>query len=234
MAAERKKIELGTWLPPREVAQQRVERKLTFAAYAESWLEHRAIRPRTRENYRYLLDSLILPVLGDRTLTEITTSDVRAWHHGLGTEYPTRNARAYGVVTAVFNSAVDDELLDRSPAWIKGAGQVKHRRDIDVLTPAKLAELAELADAMPAELRLSVLLSAWCGLRRGETFELRREDLITDNAVLSIKRGVTYRDRKFIVGTPKTKESIRKVTIPPHLRADIERWLGHHCPPFTS
>jgi integrase len=234
LAAERKKIELGTWLPPREVAQQRVERKLTFAAYAESWLEHRAIRPRTRENYRYLLDSLILPVLGDRTLTEITTSDVRAWHHGLGTEYPTRNARAYGVVTAVFNSAVDDELLDRSPAWIKGAGQVKHRRDIDVLTPAKLAELAELADAMPAELRLSVLLSAWCGLRRGETFELRREDLITDNAVLSIKRGVTYRDRKFIVGTPKTKESIRKVTIPPHLRADIERWLGHHCPPFTS
>ncbi|MFT7025368.1 MAG: integrase, partial [Rhodococcus sp. (in: high G+C Gram-positive bacteria)] len=157
-----------------------------------------------------------------------TAAEVRAWHHGLGTQYVTRNARAYGVLTAVFNSAVDDELLDRSPARIKGAGQVKHRREIDVLTPA---ELRRLADAMPDELRLSVLLSAWCGLRRGETFELRRRDLLVGNSVLSITRGVTYRDRQFIVGAPKTKESIRKVTIPPHLRDEIERHLAEHVGP---
>lgn len=225
LATERKKIDLGTWTPPREVAQQRAVRAATFAEYAETWLAHRPIRPRTRENYSYLLKSLILPVLGDRVLTQITTADVRAWHHGLGTTYPTRNARAYGVVTAVFNSAVDDELLDRSPARIKGAGQVKHRRDIDVLTPA---ELVALAAAMPAELRLSVLLSAWCGLRRGETFELRRKDFSADNAVLSITRGVIYRDREFVVGAPKTKESIRKVTIPPHLSTAITDHLTEH------
>ncbi|OZD66694.1 site-specific integrase [Rhodococcus sp. 05-340-1] len=228
LATERKKIELGTWTPPREAAKQKAVRAATFADYAASWLEHRSIRPRTRENYRYLLDSLILPVLGGLVLTEITTADVRAWHHGLGTQFATRNARAYGVVTAVFNSAVDDELLDRSPARIKGAGQVKHRREIDVLTPA---ELVRLADAMPDELKLSVLLSAWCGLRRGETFELRRKDLLANNAVLSITRGVTYRDREFVVGPPKTKESIRKVTIPPHLRPEIERHLTEHVGP---
>ncbi|MGV9746516.1 tyrosine-type recombinase/integrase [Rhodococcus zopfii] len=228
LAAERKRIELGTWTPPGEAAQAQTVRRLTFRDYAESWLEHRPIRPRTKENYRYLLDSLILPVLGDRVLTTITTAEVRAWHHGLGTEYPTRNARAYGVLTAVFNSAVDDELLDRSPARIKGAGQVKHRREIDVLSPA---ELATIAAAMPPALRLSVLLAAWCGLRRGETFELRRKDLSADLGVLSITRGVTYRDQRFIVGPPKTKESIRKVTIPPHLHGDIERHLDEHVGP---
>ncbi|MBM4484445.1 tyrosine-type recombinase/integrase [Rhodococcus hoagii] len=228
LAEQRKQIDLGTWTPPREAAQQRAERVRTFAEYAEPWLEHRPIRPRTRESYRYLLDTLILPVLGDRVLSQITAADVRAWHHGLGTRYATRNARAYGVLTAVFNSAVDDELIDRSPARIKGAGQVKHRREIDVLSPA---ELAALADAMPDELRLSILLAAWCGLRRGETFELRRKDLSADHSVLSITRGVTYRDRQFIVGPPKTKESIRKVTIPPHLHAEIERHLTEHVEP---
>jgi hypothetical protein len=38
-------------------------------------------------------------------------------------------------------------------------------------------ELASLADTMPDELRLIVLLAGWCGLRRGELFALTHGDI---------------------------------------------------------
>ena len=52
--------------------------------------------------------------------------------------------------------------------------QTKRKRDVDVLTPA---EVDKLAAKMPARLRASVVMAAWCGLRWGETSELRRKDV---------------------------------------------------------
>jgi Phage integrase, N-terminal SAM-like domain len=95
---------LGVWTPPAERVAKAAAAKLTLRTYAGPWLEHRNISRRTRENYRYHLDRNILPVLGDMVLSEITPEDVRVWFAGLGTTYQTRNARAYGVLTAVLNS----------------------------------------------------------------------------------------------------------------------------------
>ena len=80
--------------------------------------QHRTVPRRTRANYRYHLEQNILPILGGSVLSEITPEDVRVWFAGLGTTYATRNARAYGVLTAVLNTAIDDGLIDRSPALV--------------------------------------------------------------------------------------------------------------------
>ncbi|MCV7311781.1 site-specific integrase [Mycobacterium paraffinicum] len=207
---------LGVWTPPAERARKATAKQLTLAAYANSWLKDRHISRRTRENYAYHLDQNILPVLGDMVLTKITPEDVRAWFAGLGSEYLTRNARAYGVLTAVLNTAVDDGLIDRSPARVKGASAVKHTKRSVVLLEAD--ELAALADKMPDELRLTVLLAGWCGLRRGELFALTRADVAPDCSTLRIDKAVTYRERKYLSGPPKTRESRRTITVPTHLR----------------
>ena len=60
---------------------------------------------------------------------------------------------------------------------------------------------------MPAELRASVVLAAWCGLRWGETSELRRADVSKDASVLRVRRAVTYRSGVFTVGEPKTRRA---------------------------
>ncbi|MFP2991281.1 tyrosine-type recombinase/integrase [Mycobacterium intracellulare] len=207
---------LGVWTPPAERARRATAKQLTLAAYANPWLKDRHISRRTRENYAYHLDQNILPALGDMVLTKITPEDVRAWFAGLGSEYMTRNARAYGVLTAVLNTAVDDGLIDRSPARVKGASAVKHTKRSVVLLEAD--ELAALADKMPDELRLTVLLAGWCGLRRGELFALTRADVAPDCSTLRIDKAVTYRERKYLSGPPKTRESRRTITVPTHLR----------------
>lgn len=216
----------GAWTPPADRVTKAAAKKLTLRDYAATWLEHRNIAPRTRENYEYHLELNILPTIGDLALTEMTTEDVRVWFSGLGTERHTRNARAYGVLTAVLNTAVDDGLITRSPARIKGASAVKRtKRDVVLLEPH---ELATLTEKMPAHLRLAVLLTGWCGLRRGELFALTRADIAADNSTVRINKGVVVVARKAQVGPTKTRESNRTVTVPTHLRPVLAAHLRDH------
>jgi integrase len=213
---------LGAWTPPADRAAKATAAKLTLRAYAKPWLTNRNVSWRTRDSYGYLLDLHVLPTLGDSVLSEITPEDVRVWFTGLGIEYATRNARAYGVLTAVLNTAVDDGLIDQSPARIKGGTAVKHTKRSVVLLEA--SELAALAANMPAPLRLSVLLAGWCGLRRGEVFALTRGDVAADGSKVAISKAVT----KGVCGPTKTRESNRTVTVPPHLRTPIQLHLSEH------
>ena len=103
--------------------------------------------------------------------------------------------------------------------------QTNRRRDVDVLTPAQVDKLAA---KMPPRLRVSVTLAAWCGLRWGETSELRRKDVTADCSVLKVRRAVTYRSGEFHVGAPKTRAGVRDVTVPPHIRPALKAHLKNH------
>lgn len=215
----------GTWTAPGDREAARKAAALTLTEYATRWLAQRPLARRTRDNYDYHLTKNILPVLGDMVLAEITPDDAREWFAGLGTRHVTRNARAYGVLTAVMNTATDDGIITRSPARISGASSVKHRRTVALLEPE---QLPQLADKMPENLRLAVLLAGWCGLRRGEVFALTRADIGPDCATVTIDKAVTYRQRQYVCGPTKTRESNRTVTVPPHLRPVIAEHLAHH------
>lgn len=229
---ERELIELdrrnpGTWSPPAERAARRQAEKLTLRGYSKTWLDNKTnLARRTRGNYQGHLDNNILPALGDLGLTEITPEHVRSWYASLGSERKTRNAQAYAVLNGIFNTAVADDLIEKNPCRIKGAAIVKHSQRSVVLLDA--AQLSELADKMPDDLRLAVLLAGWCGLRKGEIFALRRADVATDGSSVRIERAVTYREGKFEVGPTKTRESRRVVSVPPHVRPAVLEHLQHH------
>jgi integrase len=219
LAAERRKIDLGTW--------GAVERSdgMTLRAYADKWIKQRQLRPRTRQHYESMLERLILPELGDVKIVALTPAKVRVWHAELGVGQPTRNAHCYALLHAICATAVQDEVLDANPCRIRAAMQTNRKRDVDVLTPAQVDKLAA---KMPAELRASVLLAAWCGLRWGETSELRRKDFSSDSSTLRIRRAVTYRKGQFVVGEPKTAAGKRDVVIPPHIRPVVKAHLKNH------
>ncbi len=69
--------------------------------------------------------------------------------------------------------------------------------------PAKLDELALLADAMPEWLRLMIELAAWCASRFGEVAELHRGDIDLKNGVIRVSRAVQWVDGQKIVAAPK-------------------------------
>jgi integrase len=219
LAIEHRKIELGAW--------GAVERSdgITLREYTDRWLRHRQLRPRTAALYESMLRRLILPTLGDAPMVTLTPAEIRQWHTELGADHRTQNAHAYALLHAICQTAVQDEVLDANPCRIRAAMQTKRRREIEILTPA---EVDRLAAKMPAELRSSVTLAAWCGLRWGETSELRRGDISADCSVLHVRRAVTYRNAKFTVGEPKTTAGIRDVAVPPHIRPILKAHLKNH------
>jgi integrase len=225
---ERKLIDRGEWTPPRDRAEAKAMVGITVSEFAEKWLPQRNLTPKTHALYRDLLNSRILPVLGEEILRAVNPAMVRAWWIGLGKQTPTRNTHAYQLLKAIFNAAVQDKLITENPCQIKA--RPPKPRDVQALTPA---ELEKVALSAPEMYRAAVPVAAWCGLRFGELIELRRKDVhdTGDRMVLRIRRAATLVGNKLEVGPPKTDAGNRNVTVPPHvaqlLRAHMKVHTGH-------
>ncbi len=143
---------------------------MLFGSYARDWIEERpGLRPKTIELYRYLLRSHLGPAFSARALADIREPDVRRWRRNLldAQVSAVTVAKAYRLLKAIFNTAVDDGLIRRNPCRIKGAGQEKSP-ERPVLT---VPQVYALADAVGGRYRALVLLGVfgslrWGGLRR--------------------------------------------------------------------
>ena len=220
----------GKWLPPENtVPAVPGTRALTLATYANTWLEHRDLKPRTREHYRKLLDAHIIgSMLGRLPLKSITAEDVRGWYAKLDRDTPTMRAHTYGLLRTILGTAVTDSKLAANPCVIRGAGSAKRAITI---RPASLDELAKLTDAMPAPYQAMVLLASWCAMRYGELTELRRADVDIDDGVIRVRRGVVRTEDGFKVGDPKSVSGSRDINVPPHLLPALREHLVDHVAP---
>jgi integrase len=225
LAAERRKIELDVWIPPGQVVAEKKAKAITLGDYADTWIEQRNVKPRTRSAYNDILRLHIRPDLGRVPIKNLTPEAVRAWYSGLGTKYPRRNSHAYGLLHAICGTAVTDGLMPANPCTISRAMNPPRQRDPAVLT---VTEVAALADAIrPERLKALVLLCAWTAVRWGEVSELRRKDVGDDCEILFVTRAVTRRDGVYRVDTPKAGKG-RAVVIPPHIREDLRNHLSTH------
>ena len=221
LAAERRSIELDTWIPPTMRVAEKKAKTITVGEYAATWIEHRNVKPRTRSGYQDLLRLHIGLTLGKVPLKNLTGEAVRAWYASLGTDHPRRNSHAYGLLHAVCATAVSDGLIPANPCTMTRVTNPPRKREPVILT---VAEVAALANAIrPKRFKAFVLLSAWCGVRWGETVELRRRDVSDGCLTIHVARAVTHRGG-CRVDTPKSGRG-RVVVVPPHIRADLKHHL---------
>jgi integrase len=215
------------WKPPSERAVEKKAKVLTLSEYGKTVIEQRSIGTRTRIEYEAKWSQLIEPKLGKLAVRDLTTTAVRGWFAGLDSKLATRNGHAYGLLNMVCNTAVKDGLLDRNPCQIAGATNPKVKKKVKIPTTVELHAIADKlgADDNTARFKALVLLAGWCGLRYGEASELRRKDFNADCSVVSVSRAVTHRQGRCLIGSTKTGEQERVVTIPPHIREDVKAHL---------
>jgi integrase len=215
LAEEHKLIAADAWTPPaRRRAAAQIDIVLTFGTFAEDWLAHRTLKPRTRAHYHKLLDIHILPVLGHLEIEVITPAMVRSWYAATAIDSPTLRAHCYALARTIFNGALADRVVAANPCTMRGAGNAKRAGKTE---PASLDQLAAIVEAIPARYKLMILLASWCGMRFGELIELRGSDIDTRQGVIKIRRGVVWVDGQSVVGKPKSDAGVRDVTVPPHL-----------------
>jgi integrase len=131
-------------------------------------------------------------------------------------------AKAYRLLKAVFNTAVDDGLIRRNPCRIKGAGQeVSPERP--VLT---VPEVYALADAVDRRYRAPVLLACFGSLRWGELAALRRCDIDVQARTVRVARQLTeQRGGGLVFSPPKYGAGRRTVALPEVIAPDLAAHL---------
>ncbi|KUJ37553.1 integrase [Streptomyces sp. NRRL F-5122] len=210
-------ITRGQWSDPDAGA-------VNFAEYATAWLRDRKLADRTRERSESVMRLHILPTFGAGTMADVTTARVRSWRGKLlaaGIGEPTV-VKAYQLLRALMNTAVDDELIRRNPCRIKGAD----RYDVPERPVLSAVEVFAVADSIAPRYRLLVLLAAFTTLRFGELAALRRRDVDLERLTVSVRRSQTeLQDGRLFDKAPKSAAGVRAVSFPAELLDDVTRHL---------
>lgn len=246
LANERSLIDRDEWTPPkaRKVAEARREREQamsTVKAFAERYVAERGLRPTTVRSYESLLAHRILPYFGAMPLREVTLSEIKAWRRSLDPKTASSNASAYRLLRSILQAAEEEELIDRAPPKIRGAGSAPVKQ---VVVPATFDEISAIIDGMPDRLKLLIVLAAFVGLREGELLELRRSDIEGITGRIAVTRKVDKDVNPSVKGacpecgrhisSPKTRSGVRMVHVPPPFLLMLQTHLLEHAAPGPS
>ena len=208
---------------------------VTVAEWIDECMENYVkprIRPRTYEKYLSSIKNYILPKFGKFKLSELEASSLQKHFNSLlingradgkGLSPSTvRAARRYFAMC--IDDAVREGLLLRNVIRLTKSPKLT-RKEIVVLTKEEVTNLIETAKniennfmkiMMPEILSFTVRT----GLRQGEVFGLKWEDIDFQNSCLFVKRSLAHVVGKGAVfQEPKTKNSRRRVLLMPE---DVE------------
>ncbi|GAC1330985.1 MAG: site-specific integrase [Mycobacteriales bacterium] len=223
LAAVETDLSRSLWLDPARGA-------VSFGSYATEWLAGRGdLKLRTQELYRWLLGKYLLPALAPVPLNRLSPGMVRAWHAAaVRSGSPSPTAQAYGLLRAILNTAVRDEVLLRNPCMLRGAGSYRPAER----TVASLAQIDAVANAVLPRYRAFILLAAWSGARWGELVALTRDRLDLEYGAITIdSQLIELRGHGVLVPeSPKTAAGRRRVHIPPHLLPELAEHLDTYVP----
>lgn len=204
-----------------------LRRKPTLKDWCEYWLATNAVkRPKAKKEDASSLALHVYPTLGHKRLNDITVFDIRLlvaqW---ADTVMPRTVHRRYAVLRAALNSAVDLEILDRSPC---------RRVKLPTTAPAfayalQPHEVALVADAVGARYRVMVFTAAMLGLRFCECAGLRVGRLDLVNETISIEEGfVEAENGRLHSNPPKSQAGQRTMCLPPSLTTMLRAHLDEY------
>ncbi|WP_125153142.1 tyrosine-type recombinase/integrase [Clostridium rectalis] len=127
-----------------------------------------------------------------------------------------------------FNYTIDEGYILKNPCLkiaIPGANELKQKhKEIEIFTDGEIYKLR--TETRDSRLHALILMALGTGLRQGELLALTWDDIDMGNKEVTVNKSIkrvkiinadgTY-EYKFLVQTPKTKNSIRNVPIPSSL-----------------
>lgn len=209
----------GTHLDPRKT-------KVSFAEVAVLWeAEWMSLEAKTREGYRSVLKQHLLPAFGVRPIGDVTTAAIQAFIVGLASRRSPKTVyNVHSALSACLGVAVRHGRLGSNPAHGVRLPSAQGR-EMMFLTAEEVRTLAESMDR-PND-RLAVYFAAITGLRAGEQWALRRRDLDLGGSPprVHVARSLKELGSGLEFGKPKTRRSVRAVSLPPFLATELRAWL---------
>jgi integrase len=176
--------------------------RVSLEDFGARWLTHHRMSDRTRTAYE----------MAHGLLASGRSEDAKA--------------KAYRLLRAILNTAVDDGRIRRNPCRIKGADRVRStERPV-----ASVPQVYALAGSL-GRWRVFVLAAAFTGLRWGELIALRRRDIDLVRQTVAVHRSFIEHEGRIVVGPTKSEAGVRVVALPSVLVDELSDHLATRVGP---
>ena len=207
----------------------------TFANFYEMY--KRALGGRSKDSTwgtkEHIIEHHLLPYFGKMHMQEISSADVMRWQNSImkcrtskGKPFSQTYIKTiHNQLTAIFNHAVRHYRLGQNPARIAGAIGDKEGGEIQVWTQEEYKRFSEAIRDKPISFHCFEMLY-WCGIREGELLALTFADFDFKKKEVTINKTFHRAKGEDVVTTPKTKQSVRKVSMPDFLAEEMQAYMA--------
>lgn len=190
---------LLSYKPKEEAAE--LARAPLFEEVASRWLELKrpTIKANTAEFYESLFNANLLPALAGRELADIRQSDVQLLINGYVEEGKPRTAvKVYQTLKAVFDFAVGDELIEKSPMRLMHPPKYEEKNGtaLTVKEERELLELLTASECAP-EVKNALMFLLYTGIRRSELASAEVEGGFVSVVCSKVRKG--YQERRRLI-----------------------------------
>ena len=206
-----------------------------FPQFVEIYMED--MKPRLKLNTfltkRHIVDSKIIPYFKNKSLAEISPTDIIQWQNVL-LSIRDENDKAYSQtylrtlqnqLSAIFNHACRYYGLSVNPS--KQAGKMGKAKGKEMLfwTKEEYLKFAEVMKEKPISYYAFEVLY-WTGIREGELLALVQSDFDLVNRKLKISKSYQHLQGVDYITSPKTEKSNRVIELPEFLCNEMEDYFG--------
>ena len=173
--------------------------------FAEQWIEAKAerIRPSVAEHYAQVLATFILPQFGDIYLDAVRREDLIDFARRLeklrmksGKQYARQTVMGFWSICRRFlkDAAAAAKIPDPTLRVDPPNPPAIQRRELRTLTKEQLKDLLDAVKQYFPDRYAEVFLLAYTGMRAGELYALRWEDIRPDEGKIKIERSVWHQN----------------------------------------
>ncbi len=227
------------------------KRDLYFKEVLLLWMEHNCIHHKgaTAKKNQDLIDTHILPSLGDVKISKITATMINSFamkkmqngrldgKGGLSASY-VRNMML--IINSTMQYAADEQMCLplKSPIY----KPIAAKKDLPILSLADQKKLESYLLLGLDPTRTGVLLSLYTGLRIGEVCALAWEDIDFENNIIHVRHTVSRIKSAgrsssvksvLIIDAPKTKSSARDIPIASILQTALKQIIENASPKYV-
>ena len=200
---------------------------ISFGEYLQNWFsvyKRPKLKPKALSQYECKLKKHILPAFGQKPIAEITVLDIQTFLNERKDYSKSYMRDLMNILGQVFQAAFDDGLIAKNPmASRKICNPATRVEKRTALTDKEVADIiAHIPDLQNQNDRMFMACLMFTGMRPGEIYGLRWEDISPDEGIIHIRRAIAFCKNKAIIGDTKTKAGVRSIPLSPRLLKFLE------------
>jgi len=207
-------------------------KRISVADYLRKWLKEDAehnVTGRTYVRYREIVEKHLIPELGRYILPDLAPAQISTYYHealssgrlnGKGGLSAKTVRQHHAILRRALERALQLQMINRNPAAAVRPPKPRHR-EMKALNDVQIAELLRSVEG--TQNYIPILLAATTGMRRGEIFGLKWQDVDFDKSIIYVHRSVQVVDGQVSFKEPKTQKGRRGIVLYPYVIEALKR-----------